>query len=208
MRKKVGTGPFVDTLNVEFDNDEVGEETGQIKVTLLTKPSGARNYRIRTGSKTEVMATIWDNDAPEMTIGEATATQITEATGAEVRFPLTALVSPNDSIDIYYTLTESTEVGDGDFIDTNEESADATNPKSKSIDFSNGTTTADIVIPIVSDDLSEGSSTITLTLVADPSGLADAKYNLASTVSAKTVTIEDDDGIPVTARRRYFKPSE
>ena len=42
-----GTGPFVATLNVEFDNDEVGEETGQIKVTLLTKPSGVRNYRIR-----------------------------------------------------------------------------------------------------------------------------------------------------------------
>ena len=192
-----GEGPFVDTLNVEFDNDEVGEVTGQIKVTLLAKPSGARNYRIRTGATTEVMTTIWDNDAPEISIGDATAPQITEAADAEIRFPLTALVSPNDSIDIYYTLTESTEVGDGDFIDVNEESSDATNPKSKSVDFSESKTTTDLVIPIASDDLAEGSSTITLTLVADPSGLADAKYNLATTVSAKTVTIEDDDGTPV-----------
>ena len=144
-----------------------------------------------------MLITIWDNDAPEISIGDASATQITETSGAEVRFPLTTLVSPNDSIDIYYTLTESTEVGDGDFINANDESSDPTNPKSKSIDFSGSKTTADFVIPIAPDDLAEGSSTITLTLVAQPGTLAEAKYSLASTVSAKTLTIEDDDSTPV-----------
>ena len=107
------------------------------------------------------------------------------------------MASPNDTIDIHYTLAESTEVGDGDFIDANEESSDHTNPKSKSIDFTNGKTTADLVIPIVSDDLAEGNSTITLTLISDLGQLANSDYTLASDISAKTVTINDDDTTPV-----------
>ena len=138
-----------------------------------------------------------DDDAPVISIGNAPT--VSELVIANIKFPLTALVSPNASINLHYTLTESTNSGDGNFVEdagpggTGEEGTG----KTKSIDFSNGKTKAELVIPIESDDLVEGNSTVTVTLEAQPGTLANANYNLVSPNTPATGIINDDDSLPL-----------
>ena len=105
----------------------------------------------------DATVTIWDDDAPVFSISNAP--NITESANAELRFPLTALVSPNTSISIYYTLAESTESGDGNFIASGEEGSG----KSQTVDFRSDSKNSHLVIPIDSDVMEEGSSTVTVT---------------------------------------------
>ena len=186
-----GSGPFVDTLAVSIHNDEVGENSGQIEMTLLRETGLVRTYQIKTNGSNNAAATIWDDDAPVLSISNAS--NVTESANAELRFSLTALVSPNASISIYYTLAESTEIGDGDFIVVSNEGSG----KSQSVDFSSGSKSSHLVIEINSDDLSEGSSEITVTLEAQPGNLSDANYNLSSTNTPGTATVFDDDSLPL-----------
>ena len=75
-----GTGPFVDTLSVPIHNDDDGERTGQIMVTLL---AGGNTYRIESDGSENATATILDNDAPELKIagdGPITEGAVTHAT--------------------------------------------------------------------------------------------------------------------------------
>ena len=187
-----GTGVFKDMLEVDIHNDQVGEASGSIMVKLLIESTGTKTYRINAGASAEAIATIHDDDAPVMTI-KSPLTATTEVTGAKVRFPVTALVSPNRSISIYYTLTEST--GGGDFIAPSEESA--TTPLSKSVDFSENSTTGDLLIPINVDNTPENDSMITVTLAAQPGILADANYNLDSPNTPATATIKDGSNLPL-----------
>ena len=59
------------------------------------------------------LAKIWDDDAPVISI--ANAPSVVESDTAEVRFPITALVSPNKSINVKYELRE-VNAATGDFI--------------------------------------------------------------------------------------------
>ena len=189
--------PYTAPLVVNVDDDAIGENSGEIRVTLLTEIGNSQTYRIVTNGSHDATATILDDDAPVISIGNAPT--VSELVNANIRFPLTALVSPNASINLRYTLTESTNSGDGNFIEdagaggTGEEGTG----KTKSIDFSNGKTKAELVIPIVSDDLVEGNSTVTVTLEAQPGTLANANYNLVSPNTPATGTIIDDDSLPL-----------
>ena len=186
-----GIGSFVDTLNVPIHDDEVGENTGQIEVTLLAETELVRTYRINSDGTEDALVTIWDDDAPVISIGNAP--NLTESANAELRFPLTALVSPNKSISIYYTLEESDQSGDGDFIVGGDEGSG----KFQSIDFSGGSKASHLVIEIDSDDDSEGSSIVTVTLEAQPGNLSDAEYHLVSPNTPVTATVFDDDSLPI-----------
>ena len=89
-------------------DDDLGEATGQIQVTLLAEIGKVRTYRVLSDGTENATAAIWDDDAPVISISNAP--NLTELTDSELRFPLTTLVSLNKSILIYYTLEESTEV--------------------------------------------------------------------------------------------------
>ena len=195
-----GSGPFVDTLTVSIHDDEIGEDTGQIEVTLLAETSIVRTYQVNSDGTQDATATIWDDDAPLISISNAP--NITELTDAELRFPLTALVSPNKSISIYYTLEERDQSGDGDFIASGDEGSG----KFQSIDFSGGSKTSHLVIEIDSDNDSEGSSMVTVTLESQPGNLADASYNLASPNSPISVTVFDDDSLPILSISDVVNP--
>ena len=68
-----GTGDNVATLNVDIHNDSVGENTGRILVTLLGPASGQTpTYQVNTDGTENAYATIWDDDAPVVSIGNAT----------------------------------------------------------------------------------------------------------------------------------------
>ena len=183
-----GTGDNVATLSVDIHDDEEGENTGRILVTLLGPASGQTpTYQVNTDGTENAYATIWDDDAPVVSIGNAT--NVTESSTAELSFPLTALVAISSSIDVYYTLAENPASGDSGFIAGSETGSGLF----KSVNFNN-TTSGNLVIPIEDDEVVEGDSTVTVTLEAQ-SGvtLATAKYNIATPNDPATATVSDDD---------------
>ena len=145
---------YTGTLSVMLEEDEVGEATGDIKLTLNTDPDSGHTYRLST--EVEGTITILDNDAPELTI--TGGDPVTEAVGAMATFTVSAKVSPNDMITIYYTASDDS--GGADFLDT--EGADDT-----MLDFRSNALEASFMIAIASDTVEEGHGTISVELTAD-----------------------------------------
>ena len=86
-----GDNTYTGILEVTLDDDDDGEVTGDIKVTLNASP-----FVYRLSSATEGVITIWDDDAPELEI--MAGTPITEAMGVTANFAISAEVSPNDMV--------------------------------------------------------------------------------------------------------------
>ena len=108
-----GSAPFTDTLSVEIDNDEIGEATGQIMVTLLAETGGPTSYSVPSNGDQVATVTIWDDDAPELQI--SSNGNVNES-AESATFSVLARVSPNRSFSVNYSVAESSEAGDGDFI--------------------------------------------------------------------------------------------
>ena len=70
-----GNGIYFGELAVAVDNDDVGEATGTIKLTI--HENQAKTYQL--GSVTEGTITVWDDDAPELSISEGNS--VVEADG-------------------------------------------------------------------------------------------------------------------------------
>ena len=197
------TGPFVANLPVSFHDDEVGENTGQIKVTLLNEVGGPTNYRVNTDGTQDATVTIWDDDAPVLSIGDVTDTTVESDT--KILFPLTALVSPGKSIDVIYQVTEST-TNSGDFIANSIENP--VSPLEQAVDFSDGSKTKNLEIPIESDTTPERASTVTVTLSPDSVNLATADYNLANPNNPAMATVTDDDLPVVSIESKFTRVSD
>ena len=158
-----GDGTYTGELSVPLDDDEIGEATGDIKLTINADPDAEQTYRI--GTATEGVITIWDNDAPELSIS-ARNLLVKEDQGASVDFIISAKVSPNKDVDIFYRLEEMNDVaaatdieGIADFIDSE------TKGKRKTLDLNDGKTEVTISIPIIFDNDDEPNGIITLTLL-------------------------------------------
>ena len=97
-----GDGTYIGELSVTLDNDRDGEATGEIKVTL-----NANTAIYQLGSTTEGIITVFDDDAPELKIEGGDP--VLEASGAVVRYTVSAEVSPNKIVTISYTVSESSD---------------------------------------------------------------------------------------------------
>ena len=171
-------------LSVDLDNDKIGEMTGNIKLTLNSDPNSANTYQL--GENIEGVISILDDDAPELTISGASE-QVDEAV-ATANFVISAVVSPNKNVTIYYNLAES-----GNLIDTEENSAGI--GKTAMLDFTDGKTEATLAIKIATDTLDEENGTIKVTLVED--GADQITYTVApSPDDSAEVEVIDDDGLP------------
>ena len=191
-----GSAPFVDTLSVEIDDDEIGEATGQIMVTLLAETGGAITYSVPNNGDEVATATIWDNDAPELLI--SSNGNVNES-DQRAEFSVLARVSPNRSFSVNYSVLESTEAGNGDFI----ADADEGSGKSATLDFTEGRIIAKdpIAITWVDDGTAEGNSMVTVTITAeDATGSTITNYTVAAAPNnAASVTISDADTLPVVS---------
>ena len=101
-----GSGIFASTIRVAIDDDTVPESTGMIEVTLNDDSVDPITYRVATGSNARATATIWDNDAPELTIasGEPVSEGIisgqavfTVSTNVRPILPITVNFTPESS---------------------------------------------------------------------------------------------------------------
>ena len=180
---------YTGELLVALDNDTNGEATGEIKLTLNVDPKPSRTYRL--SSATEGTITILDDDAPELEIEGVES--VTEAENVEATFRVSANVSPNEHVRIYYTVSEvSEDNGSGDFLSETEEGI-----KNRELDFRSDATSVSFTIPIVSDAISENNSTISVQLTADQnsSGLT---YTVGSP-NVGEVGVVDDDTLPIVS---------
>ena len=94
-------GVWTDILSVALDNDTNPDPTGKIKVTLNDDPATIATYTVSTGTDKSAEATIWDDDAPELTILAGNA--VTEGTDASATFKVIANVLPKTDLSIQYT---------------------------------------------------------------------------------------------------------
>ena len=167
----------------------IGESTGDIKLTLNADRNSAATYRL--GSVIEGGITILDDDAPELKI--AAGNPKTEATGVSADFIVSAEVSPDDHVTVWYNLTESQ-----NFLDNEGDAL------TQSLDFTNEATEATLAVPLVSDDTAEDNGTVTITLIADRANeisyfAADSPNNTAAVIvydddSPPTIMIDADSG--------------
>ena len=93
-------GNFTAVLSVPIDDDDVGERTGQIEVTLLADDADAQTYQVATDGSQSVRATIWDEDAPELKI--SAGDRVTEGPSVNARFNITSEVEVT-SLTVNYT---------------------------------------------------------------------------------------------------------
>ena len=190
FRPAAGSSSYVDTLRVAIDDDGTGEVTGQIMVTLLAETGGPTTYSVPTNGDESAMATIWDDDAPELAIGSPT-TVAEDIAGGNVTFTVLARVSPNRMVPVNYEVVESTNPGDGDFIDAGNEGTIAAGVGSP-LDFTEGKVTAPITVALDNDGNPEGNSTVTVTLRDETGGITN--YTVAASPdNSSTTTITDDD---------------
>ena len=175
-----GDNTYEGVLSIPLDDDEIGETTGTIKLTLNAAPGSIDPYRL--GSTTEGTITIWDDDAPELKI--VAGNQVTEAENTSADFVISAEVSPNQTISVLYNLTESQDFIEGEGT-----------LKSTSLDFSNDATEATLSIPITSDAEVEDDGSITVTLTPDNADTL--AYTLASSPNHFAIINVVDDDVPV-----------
>ena len=172
-----GDGTYSGEFPVTLHNDNAGEATGEIKLTLNANPLV---YQI--GETSEGVITIWDDDAPELSIADGDT--VVEANNAAADFVVTAKVSPDDQVMVTYTLAES-----HDFI------SDEGPDKTTSLDFRNDATEATLSIDLTSDAFVESNGTITVTLTADTR--TQIEYTVAPAPNnSAIVNVVDDDSLP------------
>ena len=145
-------GTYSGKLPIALHDDDDGETTGEIKLTLNLDPDSVKTYQL--GSTTIGIITILDDDAPELSI--SAGDEVTEADGVTADFVISAKVSPNKEVKVRYDLAES-----GDFI------IDEDIGKSETFDFTNEALNATLSIPITDDNTLEEEGTITVKLIAD-----------------------------------------
>ena len=173
---------FTAILPVPIDNDEVGENSGEIQVELLVGDSTSDTYSVATNGSQIQKTMIHDDDAPVLSIGDAGT--VSEWTEPGIEFPITALVSPDSLVFLRYTLSENSET-DGDFIADSEEGT-----KQKNVNFTGGQKIANLVIPFANDDDDEGDSIVTVTLETQSGQtLENSAWNLASPNTPATATV-------------------
>ena len=175
---------------VVLHKDTAGEPTADIQLTLNAHPTDSDTYRL--GSTTTGVITVYDDDAPELSISAVTPT-ITEGANVTADFLVSAVVSPNKMITVRYDLAESQ-----DFIDN--EGTD----KTEILDFSGGSKEETLSITTANDTTNEIDGTITVTLTADtadpitytvaPSPNNTAQVNVIDNYVPPIVWIEADNG--------------
>ena len=180
-----GDEVYFGELPIELHDDNDGETTGDIKLTLNVDPDSAKTYRL--GSETEGVITIWDDDAPELEINGGES--VTEAVNAVATFTVSAEVSPNKPVTIFYTVSEDV-IGDAGFLLTATEGN-----KSRELDFRSGKTEVEFTIPLTSDSVSEPNGVVSVALTADQN-TPSITYTVGTPATA-TVSVVDDDTLPV-----------
>ena len=108
-----GDNTYTGTIAIPIHDDSGGEATGSIQLWLNKDTAAVTSYQL--GNIREGAKTIWDDDAPELSL-TANSPNVTESENAEVVFTISAQSSPSSTFTLYYNVSVSTDQSAGDFI--------------------------------------------------------------------------------------------
>ena len=149
-----GSGNFTQDIPVRLFDDSIAEATGEIEVVLHAPTANtAENQYYSIGSQNSAKMTIYDDEAPELSIADAAA--IVEGTDSEAVFPISAKVSPNKVLAVRYTVSQP---------NSGYDYALSTGTTTARLDFTTGKTTANLLITIVDDNRADSNGIIRVTL--------------------------------------------
>ena len=189
-----GDGPYVSTLRVPIDNDDVIEATNLLTVMLLEEETPASSYTVAFAPYNLSFATVVDDDLLPLIEITAPSEPINENTG-EVRFKLSTLINPVDTLTIRY---DPSEVAFGDFLNENANpNQEAVNTQDLDFEFDIVTSryVSHLEVPIHNDQVGERAGEIQVTLLSDDNDRW--TYRVASDGSQSVnATILDDD-VPI-----------
>ena len=162
--------PDLDQVYIEWLKQTIAAGTYYIRVEALA--DGATDYYVRFGLEAP---------PPELTVADASAE---EGTDANLDFTVTLDRESTGEVTVNYATADGTATAGSDYTAT-----------SGTLTFAAGDTSKTVSVPVLNDDLDEGSETLTLTLTS-PSGatLADAEA---------TGTITNSDPMPKAWLARF-----
>ena len=173
---------FYATLPVPIHNDDVGEPTGQVMVTLIEDDEASRTYRIATDGSQTAIGTILDDDAPVLKI--SAGANVTEGDGNTADFTIASDVLVH-SLTVHYNLHTSNFLEFGSGTDT-----------FARLNFSgNGPYTAPLNLTVHDDNVKEDDGTIGVTLL-DESTPGTSYYVAAAPENTAELTVLDNDVPP------------
>ena len=179
------------TFTVALDNDNIGEPTGMIKVSLNTDSALVQTYTVVSGDANSETVTILDNDAPTLTITpkDQLVTEIDSASfPAKARYTVSSAVEPaTRNFKIQYTP-----------VSTNFAVNSGTKQLSKVLNFSDsdndGIFEAELEVEIAHDTTAEVNEDLTVTL--NPDTVGSEKYFVGLPASASVFVADNDAEIP------------
>ena len=182
------------SITVDLDNDSVTEPTGMIKVTLNTDSAPAQTYTVIAGDASGVTVTIWDDEAPELTItgGDKVTESDTVGSPAQAIFTVHSPVLPNDGLPNSGSLVVNFTSVSPTFV------ADTLDNRTRTLNFvhnsTDGNYQASLPIDIVSDSDAEVDDKVTVTLSNDSSPIS---YYVGTPNQAEVAVADDDSGFPL-----------
>ena len=179
-------GIWTDTFSVTIDDDSTGEATGRIKVTLNDDPATNDSYTVSTGDDKAAEVSIWDDDAPELSI--VSGPNVTPGPNAKATFKVISNVRPSAKPPLQYTpvATNNLIANSGTKVSGGPRVSFELNPET-------GKYEGTIEIDLINTDLltSDGTVTVTLNSETNPTN-----YYVVAPTNA-TVIVEGDNSLPI-----------
>ena len=196
-------------IRISLDDDMTAERTGTISVTLTADENAANgiaSYTVAAAPENQATATIWDNDAPEITItGGEPVIEGTPVSDGQPQPPVSMAIFtlhsrvevPGGIRTIHYTPVSPE--GASFIADSGTQTSQA---RTFADDDNDGIYTATIEIPIVADADPELSGNVIVTLNDDViDTMADPEATFTYTVgtpNSASVFVRDDDLLELT----------
>ncbi|RKN01779.1 gliding motility-associated C-terminal domain-containing protein, partial [Aquimarina sp. AD10] len=159
-------GDTTGTVVVPTTADTIDEGDETFTVGISSVDTGT----VGTTTDTAIGTIIDDDNAPDISIGDASATE-----GGDVSFPITLSNPSSEDITLTFSFTNGT-AEDGDYTTTDVQ-----------ITILAGDTTGTVVVPTTADTIDEGDETFTVGISSVDSG------TVGTTTDTATGTIIDDD---------------
>ena len=183
-----GDNVYTGEFPVELENDDNGEATGKIQLTLK---ENSAVYLLEPQSETVGKITIWDDDTPELTIIAGPA--VTEGPDAKATFTIVSNVMPAAAIPIQYTATSEGYIA-------NSGTKVTADPPISFVKFdTTGKFEGILEIAIIDDELREPEGTIQVTLNSESTPMTYRLDESNMSQLSGSVMVMDNDPIPTVS---------
>ena len=182
-----GDGPYTAPIEVDVENDTIGEVAGEITVTLNQRTPIAGYTVLKDMGSASV--TVTDDDGITLSIDSASLDE-----GALVgQMTFTVMATPPVPADSLITVNWSTSIAQDDNATAGSDFTDVSNQE---VEIKAGEATATFTVAILGDDIPEPNETFTVTLSSPSAGV---KISTEKGSAKGTITNDDGSGLRISA---------